>query len=294
MKRKYRKSRKQWRAKRYFERLKYGISVFLIVLLLPYIVTIFVNGSNIHKEQFPEDLYGMGLLATEISMESELEAIKAQAVLVRTSLYKKVLEEGVDALKNTDYITASEMETIWGRKYRSYYKRLKEAWEATDRKVLLYEEKPALTPYFQLGSGKTRDAKEALQRDDLPYLKSVECPKDAEAKAQITIVEAQIDNCSIVKTDSAGYVLTVKEGEKLMSGEQFQKKYELPSAAFSFEEKEGAKKKIIVKGVGHGLGLSQYTARQMAKEGKTYEEILEFFYEGTTLEEVAEIFPKTE
>ena len=36
-------------------------------------------------------------------------------------------------------------------------------------------------------------------------------------------------------------------------------------------------------GNGHGLGMSQWTANEMAKEGKTYEEILQFFFEGTEL-----------
>ena len=38
-------------------------------------------------------------------------------------------------------------------------------------------------------------------------------------------------------------------------------------------------------GKGHGLGLSQWTAQKMAKAGKSYEEILQFFFEGTTLKD---------
>ena len=41
--------------------------------------------------------------------------------------------------------------------------------------------------------------------------------------------------------------------------------------------------KITTTGKGHGLGMSQWTANEMAKEGKDYEEILKFFYEGTEL-----------
>jgi stage II sporulation protein D len=50
----------------------------------------------------------------------------------------------------------------------------------------------------------------------------------------------------------------------------------------------------VTKGVGHGLGLSQYTANEMAKEGKNYKEILQFFFEGTEVKEVAEILWKVE
>ena len=57
----------------------------------------------------------------------------------------------------------------------------------------------------------------------------------------------------------------------------------LPSAFFEIEKKEG---NFIIAGggYGHGIGMSQNGANEMAKEGKTYEEILTFFYSGTKVE----------
>ena len=51
---------------------------------------------------------------------------------------------------------------------------------------------------------------------------------------------------------------------------------------------------VITQGIGHGLGLSQNMAEELAKEGKSYKEILEYFFEGTVLKEVAEILDNTE
>ena len=47
--------------------------------------------------------------------------------------------------------------------------------------------------------------------------------------------------------------------------------------------------RITTRGVGHGLGMSQYTAGKMAEEGSTFEEILIYFFPGTALQEVAQI-----
>ena len=97
----------------------------------------------------------------------------------------------------------------------------------------------------------------------------------------------------ILSYDSAGYVLDFKIGETVCTGDQFRDALSLPSSAFSLKDSEG-KLKITTTGKGHGLGMSQWTANELAKEGKTYEEILQYFFEGTNLTDVGEIFAKAE
>ena len=67
----------------------------------------------------------------------------------------------------------------------------------------------------------------------------------------------------------------------------------LASGSFVLQKYDG-KLRVTTRGVGHGLGLSQYSANKMAKDGKTYDEILEYFFEGTELKEVADIVSSTE
>ena len=71
-----------------------------------------------------------------------------------------------------------------------------------------------------------------------------------------------------------GYQITKQDGTKVRSTKL------LPSAFFTIERND---KNYIVKGggYGHGIGMSQNGANEMAKAGKTYEEILEFFYPNT-------------
>ena len=83
--------------------------------------------------------------------------------------------------------------------------------------------------------------------------------------------------------DSAGYVSELRIGNTVCTGDQFRDALSLPSSAFSFSEDGDDRVKITTTGKGHGMGMSIWTADQMAKEGKTYEEILAFFFEGTEL-----------
>ena len=72
-------------------------------------------------------------------------------------------------------------------------------------------------------------------------------------------------------------------GETICTGDQFRDALSLPSSAFSLSEEGEDSIKITTTGKGHGLGMSLWTAEQMAEEGKNCEEILAFFFEGTEL-----------
>ena len=156
-----------------------------------------------------------------------------------------------------------------------------------------YGDTLALTPFFRLSNGWTRDAKEVLESEDYPYLKIVECPEDIKAEKQLQTVTVDDMDAEITATDTAGYVLNVRVGQENVSGEEFRNTYKLASGCFTLQRCNG-QIRITTRGIGHGLGLSQYEANQMAKNGKTYEEILQYFFEGTEIKEVAEILLDTE
>lgn len=278
----------------------------IIITLLPYVVTVFINGNgeavnmggntpyvsverNGQTKKLPLDEYGIGVLAKEIDADAEVEAVKAQAVLIRTSIYKSIQEEGSDTLLTKAYWTRSQMEHNWGAgEYGEKYEKLKEVWEDTEGQVLMYNGNLALTPYHKLSNGKTRAASEVFGNDDYPYLTSKDCPADIEAEDAMTISMIQEADMEITGTDSAGYVTEVRCGKETVSGEEFRDTYHLASASFTLQEYEN-QIRVTSKGIGHGIGMSQYTADQMAADGSSYEEILDYFFEGTTLEEVAEI-----
>lgn len=292
-------------------KIKKICAVFVIIVLLPYIVTIFMNGKSMETNQngkngyikveteagtkeIPLEEYCIGTLAKEIPVDFDSEALKAQAVVVRTTIYKKIEEEGEKAVMKERFFTKSDMKNQWGKSaFQKNYKKMKQAWEETDGQVVMYNGQLAMVPFHQLSNGKTRVGKEVLGSDAYPYLQMKECPKDVEADGQMESRLIKVSGATIASQDSAGYVTGVKVGEETVNGETFRDTYGLLSSCFELQDFEG-KTRVTTKGVGHGLGMSQNTANEMAKEGKKYNEILQYFYEGTELKEVAEILLNVE
>lgn len=312
------------------QKLKSLFSFLIILILFPYIVSVFVNGAQTRlgsaenapyvtvktekddgKEQVSEvkwTEYLAGILAKEMPGGYEMEALKAQTVLIRTSLYRE-LEKSEDKVLSENYMSMSEMETIWGKEeFEEYYGNYLDAVEATDNMVLCYDETYAWTPFHQSSAGMTRSAEEVTGNSDYPYLKVKECPLDKEAEDEIhsytfSYEEIQklcrdflvaeegaeqaeagysFSDFEIQEKDSAGYVSCLRIGQTTCTGDQFRDALSLSSSAFSFSE-SGDNLQITATGNGHGLGMSQWTANEMAKEGGTCEEILNFFFEGTTI-----------
>lgn len=259
-----------------------------LLVIMPYVITI-----HLHEEIKPREIvtseedqkleeYCLQVLSKEVSSDYEDEMLKVQAILVRTTIYKEVQENGADAMQNLD----ETIDLLW-------LQRLKKVWNQTEGKVIMYEDKLALTPFHQISSGKTRNGEDVLGSKEYPYLQSKECQMDISAPEQIENILIPVKEMEIKEWDTAGYVMKVSVDGEEMSGEEFREMYGLASSCFEFQQFENDAR-IITKGVGHGLGLSQYTANEMAKDGKTFEEILQFFFPGTEIKEVAEILWKVE
>ena len=86
----------------------------------------------------------------------------------------------------------------------------------------------------------------------------------------------------IIDRDSGGYVKTIQAGNISLSGDDMRYLLHLPSSDFTVTVTE-TDLTFTVHGSGHGVGLSQAGAAAMAKEGKTYTEILSYYYPGTNV-----------
>lgn len=296
------------------------------MLAAPYIVTLLFQGSEtstgaegtgqiMEKRLLPqekkdgqeidEEEYLAGIVAEQIALDSQPEAIKAQAVIARTSL--------VCALENEEELPASmsreEMLSLWGQNgFEQNYRVLDEALAATQGEILVWKEKPIQAAFHAVSAGKTRDAKEALGVER-PYLSSVDSSIDIPSHDFLKVIymekkdladklnqackeaglteESVAQGISVTKRDSGDYALEVAVGAQSMTGEEFRECLDLNSACFSIKEVEG-KMRIVTKGMGHGVGLSQYGANEMAKAGSGYEEILNYYYQDVTIEKYIE------
>jgi stage II sporulation protein D len=265
------------------------------------------------RKKLDFDEYLIGLVAANMPAGYHIEALKAQAVICRTyALYNISLlsrdDPGKDEFTCSElglsYIGLDEMEQYWGSdNYVKHFTKLENCVHATEDEVLTFEDELILPVFFGTGSGYTRNAYEAWGVD-IPYLISVSSKQDVTSIHYLRITEYEPDtligilkqtypslditeksffkDVSIEERDSTGYVTRVILGNMPVSGEEFARILGLNSSNFYIENYEG-KVRIICTGVGHGVGLSQYGADAMAKEGFSYEEILAHYYTGVSL-----------
>ena len=292
-------------------KIKSFFAFLIILFLLPYIISVFLNGKNAVQGADSDNasVYLAEMLAGETDGGCEIEALKAQAVVLRTELYRTEKEKQTLLDK---CLTQTQMKKKWGTKYEENLKKCQQAVQETKGIVLWYHETFAWTPFHQSSNGKTRDVQEVLGNADYPYITAKECPLDkaAEDEIQVHLIEYKeiqkrcreflvaeeqkkaengygYEDFEIQEWDSSGYVRKMRIGETICTGDQFRDALKLPSSSFSFYEGPHGLK-IATVGKGHGFGMSQWTAQEMAKDGKNYEEILQYFYEGTELHHIDE------
>lgn len=243
---------------------------------------------------------------TSPASQSPEEMMKVQAVILRTIILNTLgTRKSMDASEvNLDFINTQTMKSQLKNDYDTVYSQLSLAVNATSGEALYYESKLALPLYFRCSNGHTRSMEEVFG-SPLPYLISQESPADLsmpeyESEVQITpetfigIMQKYDRNfyaspislttsVQIIDKDSAGYVKTIQAGNISLSGDDMRYLLNLPSSSFSVKVTEKMLT-FTVQGHGHGVGLSQWGAAAMASEGKTYKEILSYYYPGATVQ----------
>jgi stage II sporulation protein D len=292
-------------------------AIFITTLFLPYFFTMVVSGAY---EKETEEASGIVLIdeegnkiemedflpymiAGEIDWESEEETLKAQAVIARTNLLRALDGKEEEELKNISlvYVSEDELEKSYGEKKREeVLSRLQKAVKETKGVVMTYQGEYIDALYHPVSIGTTVSAEEIYGKD-IPYLIGVDSSQDVEAENYTTIKEVGLeeavrllkekikgenltadqlmDQLNLEEKTESGFVKTVKIGEETLTGEEWKEMFSLPSTNFYLEEADG-KLRMITLGQGHCIGLSQYGANEMAKQEKSWEEILSWYYTG--------------
>ncbi|MCC8152113.1 MAG: SpoIID/LytB domain-containing protein [Lachnospiraceae bacterium] len=287
------------------EKVKLYVSAAILILFIPWLLTVYLWGggsrfsaSSGEDEQLEEQV--VRVLAAEIPADYDLECLKAQAVIVRTNLSR----EGEDAEKGWD---EAAMREAWGEAYEKNLDKIQTAVSETEGLVLTYEGELILAAYHRASNEKTRNAEEVPGQEAYTWLQSVPCQEDILAegflyvgymeKEELAAALAELfpdeemnaedlpGTLRIAERDSADYVTQVQYGETIVNGEAVRSALELQSSCFYFSELEG-KIRIVTKGIGHGLGFSQYGAERMAEQGAVYTELLSYFYQGVKIEKL--------
>jgi len=263
-------------------------------------------------ERMPLEEYIIGVVAAEMPASFELEALKAQAVAARTFALRRAggfggsscAHSGADVCTDSaccqSYRSAAQLKEKWGADAQYYYERVSEAVLTTAGMAIMYNGEPIEALYHSTAGGTTEDSANVFA-SARPYLVSVTSPGEENAahykdrvsftrtrlaellngafkKAKVSAKKLETQIQVLSRFDS-GRVEYVKVGSVNVTGREFRKALDLKSANFSLTVTNDA---VIIDtiGYGHGVGMSQYGANAMAKNGADYVEILMHYYTG--------------
>jgi stage II sporulation protein D len=269
--------------------------------------------------EMPIEEYVAGVVAAEMPASFEHEALKAQAVAARTLAARKLRtlggsgcskHAGADVCSEFSHCQAwipeEQRRKNWKNDYETNSNKIIQAVIETRGEIMTYAGEPIEVFFFSTSNGKTEDVSEVFSAS-LPYYTVVDSPGEEEApryKGTVSLTKSEFinkinnkyGNCGIseknlesqVKITSyteSGRVRNVKVGNVTIEGTDFRSLLGLNSADFSIQF-EGNNINIHTTGYGHGVGMSQMGANQMAQEGSSYSEILHHYYKGINVEKI--------
>ena len=252
-------------------------------------------------EEIDLDEYLYGVVSAEMPASFEIEALKAQAIAARSYALSKIetSTESYDLvtdITNQVYITTEDMQEKWGEDYDFYYDKIKNAVAATKNLVMEYEGDVISAYYFAMSNGATEDVS-LVFGEARDYLKSVDSSWDESVKNfSVTTTFTKEEFCSKLSIDcsnitigaidrsSTNRVNTIVINDKEFKGTTLRTLLGLRSTDFTIDIADDIK--ITTKGYGHGVGMSQYGANEMAKNGASYEEILNHYYKDIDIVEI--------
>lgn len=264
-------------------------------------------------ENMALDQYLRGVVRGEMPASFEQEALKAQAAAERTYVYYQLAAGRKEAHPDADvctdpaccnaWLSEAAAREKWGGDFDGWERRIEEAVAATDGQVALYDGQPILAVFHSSSAGKTAEAGDVWS-GDVPYLRSVDSPEGeetvpnyysaaeftaAEAKALLAQAHPELTFSGgpdkwfgAVERDDSGRVSTVEVCGAPLRGVEVRRIFSLRSACFTVDA-AADKVTFRVTGYGHGVGMSQYGANELARQGKTWQEILMWYYADITI-----------
>ncbi|MDD6072408.1 MAG: SpoIID/LytB domain-containing protein [Clostridiales bacterium] len=275
--------------------------------------SILIEMDGLYKSIDVEE-YVLGVLPGTISPDYAQEALKTQAILIRTNVLKEMLEKNTSdaADLSYEYLTVEDRKMLFGElHYEKNERCFERAVAQTAGEVIKKEDTLIMALYHEVSIGKTASAKDILG-EDISYLQSVDSSQDVEAKRYMNIVtysfaelkeKLQVDgslqenktaegqqnnpndsriDIAVTESTQDGFVKQLTAGEKTLTGEEAMQQLGLSSTNFYVEEMDGGVRFVCL-GKGNCLGVSLYGANVLALQGKKYEEIIRYYYKDVSV-----------
>ena len=276
-------------------------------------VSVYVSEEDCVKDMDINE-YLKCVVAAEMPADFEEEALKAQAVAARTYLYSHIAEKDkgniaeshngaaicTDSTHCQAYISEDKRRESWGAGAEENWNKISTAVDETTGQIMTYNDEIISAVFHSTSSGITESAVDVWGAD-VPYLQSVASTGDEESPkyhSELTLSEQEFKNIAEEKIDgvdwnnglvsninrsNAGGIVTLDVGGVNIKGTEFRNIFSLRSTNVEISQENGDIK-MSVKGFGHGVGMSQYGADYLARQGKTYKEILKTYYTGVEIE----------
>lgn len=268
-----------------------------------------LEGDTVKEMSMAE--YLQGVVRAEMPASFEQQALCAQAVAARTYTLYKIATGGnhagiadvcTDPKCCQAYLDKEAAEKNWGDNAANYEAKIENAVSMTDGETILYNGAPILAVFHSSSAGQTKSAGE-VWTNDLPYLQSVSSPEGATVPNYYSRVEFTSEEFkklflaahpeADLSGDMSGWIQDreLAEGSSVdhitvggirVRGTEIRSIFSLRSASFDTQAQDG-KIVFFVTGYGHGVGMSQYGAQQMAKDGDTWQDIVTHYYTGVTV-----------
>lgn len=264
-------------------------------------------------EELGMNEYLYGVVSSEMPASYELEALKAQAVVARTYTIYKIKNgskhENADICDNSNccqaWISKENRLARWEENKREeYWNKIVQAVDTTNKKYITYNG-DVINAFFHSNSGGKTELAVNVWGGNLPYLQVVETVGEdsysaykSEAsfskdefivKMNENYSDFEIDfnnqECiKILEYNESGRVKKIKIGNKELSGVEARKVFGLKSSNFTLEIANDIIKFSVI-GYGHGVGLSQSGSDVLAKQGYTYDKIINYYYKDIQISE---------
>ena len=273
----------------------------------------YINNINVRVKRLstneiqivPLEEYIVGVLAGEMPVYFELEALKAQAVASRSYVLKRLEYnkdneyDVVDSVLNQVYLDDNYLKEAWGKDYVVNINKLRTAVNETIDEYLEYDGEIIDALFFSTSNGYTEDASVVFNLE-LPYLKSVESKWDAQTSSvfnshkTISLQEFYEKlgleykselSFNVLERSDTNRIIKLEINGNMLKATDVYNKLGLRSTDFNLTQ-VGTNVVIDTKGYGHGVGMSQYGALGMAKEGYNYKQILEYYYSGAEIKKI--------
>lgn len=259
------------------------------------------------KKKMKMEEYITGVVAGEMKPDWPVEALAAQAIIARTFTLEAIESKGGVPGRGTQ--ASTDIKEFQAYSAEAVNDNVKKAVQMTRGMIATYQGKPIKSWFHASAGGITATAKEGLnyREDEPPYIKSVASPDDlapadvknwtvsftkdevlaAMRKAGVSSVD-KVDTFAMGQKGPSGRttVFTVNDGTAV-PGPEFRVAIDstkLKSLLLDGVEVSGDKVSFTGTGYGHGVGMSQWGAHKMAKDGKKPEEIVRHYFAGSVIE----------